>query len=98
MSEFIGWDNYSDYSESDDDLNYKRLKEILIKKFLNYSKNQISVFKKLKIRKKSYIQLLMVAVVKRSSLKEKLMTFWIIKLENNQLSIMIAIQIIIVGK
>lgn len=45
MSEFIGWDNYSDCSESDDDFNLKRQKEILIKKYLSYSKDQISVDK-----------------------------------------------------
>ena len=45
MTEFIGWDNYSDCSESDDDFNYKKQKEIMIKKYLNYSDNQIPVNK-----------------------------------------------------
>ncbi len=67
MSEFIGWENYSDYSESDEDSNFKKLKEILIKKYMSYSNNQISVYKNLKFRKKICIQLLKVAVVKRSS-------------------------------
>lgn len=43
MSEFIGWDNYSDCSESDDDFNYKKQKEIILKKYLKYSNYEISV-------------------------------------------------------
>ena len=43
MSEFIGWDNYSDCSDSDDDFSYKQRKENLIKKYLIYSNNRITV-------------------------------------------------------
>ena len=44
MSEFVGWDNYSDSSESDDE-SYKHHRNDLVKKYLSYSNNMISVFK-----------------------------------------------------
>jgi hypothetical protein len=48
MSEFIGWDNYSDCTESDDDISFKQLTENLLKKYIRYTDHLISVRKNIK--------------------------------------------------
>jgi len=53
MSEFIGWDNYSDCSDSDDDMYCKKQKENLLKKYSIYSNSKISVHFNYKNRKKN---------------------------------------------
>ena len=45
MSEFIGWDNYSDCTESDDDISLKQLSDNLLRKYITYTDHQISVRK-----------------------------------------------------